>query len=116
MKNQLKIQGYSLIINVLLSMLCGIQQTQIGKNVIVIFGISLLYIAIFCVIKNKKLPLKSIEFFQSLAFGSGIFCLTQFWIISHQHKYEYFFLILGFIAMLTINEEFESSIKKISIK
>jgi hypothetical protein len=116
MKNQLKIQGYSLIIDILLLMLCGMQTTQNHKNAILVFAFLLLYIAVFCVTENKKLPLKSIEFFQSLAFGSGIFCLTQFWNISHQHKYEYFFLILGFIAILKINDQFDNEKLKNNIK
>lgn len=92
------------------------QTTQNHKIAILVFAFLLLYIAIFCVTENKKLPLKSIEFFQSLAFGSGIFCLTQFWNISHQHKYEYFFLILGFIAMFKINEEFDNEKVKNNLK
>ena len=115
MKNQLKIKVYSFIVHTLLLMLCGMQQTQIGKNVIVIFGISLLYVAIFCVIKNKKLPLKSIEFFQCLAIGSGFFLLVQFFIMSHD-KYKYFFLIISLVTILRINDQFDNEKVKNNLK
>ena len=115
MKNQLKIQGYSLIIDILLLMLCGMQTTQNHKNAILVFAFLLLYIAVFCVTENKKLPLKSIEFFQNLAIGSGFFLLVQFFIMSHK-KYEYFFLIILLIAIFKINDQFDNEKVKNNLK
>jgi hypothetical protein len=92
-----------------------IQTTQNHKIVILGFAFLLLYTAVFCVTENKKLPLKSIEFFQNLAIASGFFLLVQFFIMSY-YEYEYFFLIVFLVTILRINEEFNNEKLKNNLK
>lgn len=92
------------------------QTTQNHKNAILVFAFVLLYIAVFCVTENKKLPLKSIEFFQNLAIGSGCFLLVQFWNTYISSKYEYFFLIILLIAMSVIAIQFDNKKVKNNLK
>jgi len=108
MKGLIKILFYSLIFNVLLAILCAIQQTLIERNLVIIFATSLICVAIFRLTKIKKLSLESVIFFQCLFMGSGIFLLGKFWLISHQDVYEYFFLFIYFITILTINSQFDN--------
>ena len=115
MKNELKNWCWYTFFSVCLSVLYAIQTTQNHKSVVLGFALLLLYIAVFCVSENKKLPLKSIEFFQNLAIGSGFFLLVQFFIMSHK-KYEYFLLIILLIAILRINEQFNNEKLKNNLK
>lgn len=91
------------------------QTTQNHKNVILGFALLLLYTAVFCVTENKKLPLKSIEFFQNLATGSGFFLLVQFLMMSH-NKNEYFLLIILLVIILRINDQFDNEKLKNNLK
>lgn len=91
------------------------QTTQNHKSVVLGFAFLLLYTAVFCVTENKKLPLKSIEFFQNLAIGSVLFLLVQFFIMSHK-KYEYFFLIILLIAIRRIDHQFDNEKVKNNLK
>ena len=115
MKNQLKNWCWYTFFSSCLVVLYGMQTTQNHKIVILGFAFLLLYIAVFCVTENKKLPLKSIEFFQNLAIGSGFFLLVQFFIMSHK-KYEYFFLIILLIAIFKINDQFDNEKVKNNLK
>ena len=115
MKNELKSWCWYTFFSLCLVVLYAMQTTQNHKNAILVFAFLLLYIAVFCVTENKKLPLKSIDFFQSLAFGSGIFLLVQFFIMSHK-KYEYFLLIVLLIAILKINDQFDNEKVKNNLK
>ena len=115
MKNQLKNWCWYTFFSSCLMVLYHIQTTQNHKIVILGFAFLLLYTAVFCVTENKKLPLKSIEFFQKLAFGSGFFLLVQFFIMSH-NTYEYFFLIILLIAIFKINDQFDNEKVKNNLK
>jgi len=115
MKNQLKSWRWYTFFSSCLVVLYGMQTTQNHKIVILGFAFLLLYTAVFCITQNKKLPLKSIEFFQNLAIGSGFFLLVQFFIMSHK-KYEYFFLIILLIAIFRIDHQFNNEKLKNNLK
>ena len=89
-----------------------ILQAQKHKIAIMVFAFLILCKSVLCVSENKKLSLRSIKLLQILAFGSGCFLMSQFWIMLHD-KYEYFFLIIVIFEMSKINEEFENAIKRI---
>ena len=127
MKNTLKRLGWIIFINLSLTILCAIQKTQIDKNLVIIFAIfsiiyatAVLYSAMFIInkIKNKQLEqlkLRAIKRYQYLPLGCGYFCLSQFWLISHD-KYEYFFFIMWLIAIFTISEQFNNEKVKNNLK
>jgi hypothetical protein len=115
MKNKLKNWCWHTFFSSCLMVLYYIQTTQNHKIVILGFAFLLLYTAVFCVTENKKLPLKSIEFFQNLAIASGFFLLVQFFIMSY-YEYEYFFLIVFLVTILRINEEFNNEKLKNNLK
>lgn len=110
MVNELRKWVMYTLVSIGLNIAYTVQTTQNHKIAIILFAFLLLCIAVFCVTENKKLSLRSIEFFKSLAFGSGIFFLVVFWTISH-NKYEYFLLIVLVITNFTIIDPFDNEIK-----
>jgi len=127
MKNQLKTFGWIAFISISFEIFCGIQKTQIGKNLVIMFAIfsiiyatAVLYSAMFIVnkVKNKQLEqlkLRAIKFYQYLPLACGSFCLGQFWLISHD-TYEYLFLIIWLIAIVRMDIQFDNEQLKNNLK